>query len=40
MPDTKMPDLGSSRDRLHTVLAEIEEAAARARAYRPPDRKT
>jgi branched-chain amino acid transport system ATP-binding protein len=40
MRDTKIPDLGSSRDRLHTVLAEIEEAAARARAYRPPDRKT
>jgi branched-chain amino acid transport system ATP-binding protein len=36
---TKMPDLGSSADRLKTMLAEIEDAAARARAYRPPNRK-
>jgi hypothetical protein len=34
-----MPDLGSSADRLKTMLAEIEDAAARARAYRPPNRK-
>jgi branched-chain amino acid transport system ATP-binding protein len=38
-PGTKMPDLGSSADRLRTVLSEIEDAAARARAYRPPNRK-
>lgn len=31
----KMPDLTDSRDRLQSVLNEIEEAAARARAYRP-----
>lgn len=36
---TKMPDLGSSADRLKTLLAEIEDAAQRARAYRPPNRK-
>lgn len=34
-----MPDLGSSADRLRAALAEIEEAAARAQAYRPPNRK-
>jgi len=32
---TKMPDLSDSHDRLKAALAEIEEAAARARAYRP-----
>ncbi len=35
----KMPDLGSSADRLKSLLAEIEDAAQRARAYRPPHRK-
>jgi hypothetical protein len=30
-----MPDLGESSDRLRLALREIEEAAARARAYRP-----
>jgi hypothetical protein len=30
-----MPDLADNRDRLQSVLREIEEAAARARAYRP-----
>lgn len=34
-PQLKMPDLTDSRDRLQSVLNEIEEAAARARAYRP-----
>jgi hypothetical protein len=34
-----MPDLGSSADRLRAALREIEEAAARAQAYRPPNRK-
>jgi branched-chain amino acid transport system ATP-binding protein len=36
---TPMPDLGSSADRLRAALAEIEEAARRAQAYRPPNRK-
>jgi hypothetical protein len=31
-----MPDLAATGDRLKSILAEIEEAAARARAYRPP----
>jgi branched-chain amino acid transport system ATP-binding protein len=31
----RMPDLGESSDRLRVALREIEEAAARARAYRP-----
>jgi len=35
MPEVKMPDLSDTRDRLKSVLSEIEEAAARARAYRP-----
>jgi branched-chain amino acid transport system ATP-binding protein len=35
-PSFPMPDLGESRDRLRAALKEIEEAAARARAYRPP----
>ena len=36
-PRTPMPDLGASgADRLRAVLDEIERAAARARAYRPP----
>jgi hypothetical protein len=30
-----MPALGDSRDRLRAALREIEEAAARARAWRP-----
>jgi branched-chain amino acid transport system ATP-binding protein len=35
LPEMKMPDLADNRDRLQSVLREIEEAAARARAYRP-----
>jgi branched-chain amino acid transport system ATP-binding protein len=38
-PATRMPDLGDSADRLRAVLREIEEAAARARNYRPPGQK-
>jgi branched-chain amino acid transport system ATP-binding protein len=38
-PATPMPDLGNSADRLRAALREIEEAAARAQAYRPPNRK-
>ncbi|MDH5797644.1 MAG: ATP-binding cassette domain-containing protein [Paracoccaceae bacterium] len=34
----KMPDLTDSRDRLRSILSEIEEAATRARAYRPQDK--
>lgn len=33
--EVKMPDLTDTQDRLKSALAEIEEAAARARAYRP-----
>ena len=36
LPPTPMPDLAATGDRLKSILAEIEEAAARARAYRPP----
>jgi branched-chain amino acid transport system ATP-binding protein len=36
LPSTPMPDLAATGDRLKSILAEIEEAAARARAYRPP----
>ncbi|MBD3678891.1 MAG: ABC transporter ATP-binding protein [Rhodobacteraceae bacterium] len=39
IPEVRMPDLGESADRLRSVLAEIEEAAARARDYRPKGRK-
>ncbi len=35
LPELKIPDLSESHDRLRSVLTEIEEAAARARAYRP-----
>jgi branched-chain amino acid transport system ATP-binding protein len=35
----KMPELGDSSGRLQSMLREIEEAAARARNYRPPGRK-
>ncbi len=35
-PSVPMPDFGESGDRLRAALKEIEEAAARARAYRPP----
>jgi branched-chain amino acid transport system ATP-binding protein len=38
-PATPLPDLGNSADRLRAALREIEEAAARAQAYRPPNRK-
>ena len=34
----KMPDLADSHDRLKSILTEIEEAAARARGYRPQDK--
>jgi branched-chain amino acid transport system ATP-binding protein len=37
--DVPMPDLGDGADRLRAALSEIEEASARAQAYRPPGRK-
>jgi len=34
-PTFTMPEPGDSHDRLQSILNEIEEAAARAQAYRP-----
>jgi branched-chain amino acid transport system ATP-binding protein len=36
LPVVPMPDLAAQGDRLRAALREIEEAAARARDWRPP----
>lgn len=38
-PEIPMPDLGSSRDRLRSLLEEIETAARRAETYRSGDKR-